>query len=169
MDSTLHPDLMIPDLWQQEAVRHMVAGRDLVVHAPTGTGKTHIFELFVAHGFRKQAIFTVPTRALANDKLMEWREKAWDVGICTGDVVENEDAPVLVATLETQKGLFLRGKGPGLLVIEEYQMLADHVRGVNYELALAMAPPGTQILIMSGSVANPQDLVVWLFHWPKNI
>jgi superfamily II DNA/RNA helicase len=162
MDSTLQSDLMIPDLWQQEAVRHLVAGKDLVVHAPTGAGKTYIFELFVEQNLRKQAIFTVPTRALANDKLMEWREKGWDVGICTGDIVENMNARVLVATLETQKGLFLRGKGPGLLVIDEYQMLADPVRGVNYELALAMAPPDTQILIMSGSVANPQDLVAWL-------
>jgi superfamily II DNA/RNA helicase len=162
MDSPLQADILIPDLWQQEAVRHMVDGKDVVVHAPTGAGKTHIFEMFVAQGMRKQAIFTVPTRALANDKLMEWREKGWDVGICTGDVVENPDARVLVATLETQKGLFLRGKGPGLLVIDEYQMLADPVRGVNYELALAMAPAGTQILIMSGSVANPQDLVSWM-------
>lgn len=162
MESSLQADILIPDLWQQEAVRHMVDGKDVVVHAPTGAGKTHIFELFVAQGMRKQAIFTVPTRALANDKLMEWREKGWDVGICTGDVVENSDAKVLVATLETQKVLFLRGKGPGLLVIDEYQMLADPVRGVNYELALAMAPRGTQILIMSGSVANPQDLVSWL-------
>ena len=162
MESSLQADILIPDLWQQEAVRHMVDGKDVVVHAPTGAGKTHIFELFVAQGMRKQAIFTVPTRALANDKLMEWREKGWDVGICTGDVVENPGAKVLVATLETQKGLFLRGKGPGLLVIDEYQMLADPVRGVNYELALAMAPRDTQILIMSGSVANPQDLVGWL-------
>jgi len=153
---------MIPDLWQQEAVRHMVSGKDLVVHAPTGAGKTHIFELFVAHGMRRQAVFTVPTRALANDKLREWREKGWDVGICTGDVVENAGARILVATLETQRGFFLRGKGPHVLVIDEYQMLADPVRGVNYELALAMAPPGTQLLIMSGSVANPQDLVAWL-------
>lgn len=168
MDTPLQADILIPDLWQQEAVRYMNEGKDVVVHAPTGAGKTHIFELFLAQGIRKQAIFTVPTRALANDKLMEWREKGWDVGICTGDVVENPGAKVLVATLETQKGLFLRGKGPGLLVIDEYQMLADPVRGVNYELVLAMAPSTTQILIMSGSVANPQDLVSWLQRLGRN-
>lgn len=162
MDSELQPDLLIPDLWQQEAVRHLLAGRDLVVHAPTGAGKTYIFELFAAQKLNRQAIYTVPTRALANDKLMEWREQGWDVGICTGDIVENPDARILVATLETQKGLFLRGRGPDLLVIDEYQMLADPVRGVNYELAMAMVPEGTQLLIMSGSVSNPQDLVSWL-------
>ncbi|MBH53358.1 MAG: DEAD/DEAH box helicase [Opitutaceae bacterium] len=161
MESTLNPDILIPDLWQQDAVRHLKAGRDVVVHAPTGSGKTFIFELFASQGLRKQAVFTVPTRALANDKLREWQEKGWDVGICTGDVVDNPEARILVATLETQKGAFLSGKGPGLLVIDEYQMLADPVRGVNYELALAMAPRQTQILLMSGSVANPQDLVSW--------
>ena len=161
MDTKLQPDLMIPDLWQQEAVRHLLCGKDLVVHAPTGAGKTYIFELFAAQGLKRQAIYTVPTRALANDKLMEWREQGWDVGICTGDIVENPRAKILVATLETQKGLFLRGRGPDLLVIDEYQMLADPVRGVNYELALAMVPRGTQLLIMSGSVSNPQDLVSW--------
>lgn len=162
MESTLNPDILIPDLWQQDAVRHLKAGQDVVVHAPTGSGKTFIFELFFSQGLRKQAVFTVPTRALANDKLREWREEGWDVGICTGDVVDKPDARILVATLETQKGVFLRGRGPGLLVIDEYQMLADSVRGVNYELALALAPPQTQILLMSGSVANPQDLVNWL-------
>jgi len=154
--------MIFPDLWQQEAVRALVDGRDVVVQAPTGAGKTHIFEMLVERGFRKRAVYTVPTRALANDKLMEWRARGWDVGICTGDVVEKPDAKVVVATLETQKGAILRGEGPGLLVIDEYQMLADSARGVNYELAIAMAPPHTQLLLMSGSVANPQDVQAWL-------
>src|SRR5206468_9028161 len=37
--------LVIPDLWQQEAVRALQGGRDVVVQAPTGSGKTYIFEL----------------------------------------------------------------------------------------------------------------------------
>lgn len=162
MKTSLQTDFIIPDLWQQEAVRHLVAGKDVVVDAPTGAGKTYIFELLVEQGLRKRAIYTVPTRALANDKLMEWRVRGWDVGICTGDIVENDEAAVVVATLETQKRNFLQGKGPGLFVIDEYQMLTDPVRGVNYELAIAMSPRTTQILLMSGSVSNPQDLVAWL-------
>ena len=50
-----------------------------------------------------QAVFTVPTRALANDKLAEWRARGWDVGIATGDLALNLDAKVVVATLETQR------------------------------------------------------------------
>lgn len=154
--------LRIPDLWQQEAVRALDAGRDVVVHAPTGAGKTYVFELLVERGWRRHAVFTVPTRALANDKLAEWRARGWNVGIATGDVAENLDAPVVVATLETQKSRFLARTGPDLLVIDEYQLLADSVRGVNYELALALAPPGTQLLLLSGSVGNPDDVRAWL-------
>jgi superfamily II DNA/RNA helicase len=157
----LFQSLIIPDLWQQQAVHALRERRDVVVHAPTGAGKTFIFELFVPE-LRGPAVFTVPTRALANDKLAEWRARGWDVGISTGDLALNLDAKVVVATLETQKGKFLQRIGPRLLVIDEYQMIGDAVRGVNYELSLALAPPETQLLLLSGSVGNPQDIVAWL-------
>jgi hypothetical protein len=131
------------------------------VQAPTGAGKTYIFELFLP-ALKGQAVFTVPTRALANDKLAEWQARGWEVGIATGDLAFNLEAKVVVATLETQKGKFLRRLGPRLFVVDEYQMIADPVRGVNYELALALAPPETQFLLLSGSVANPHDVVAWL-------
>jgi superfamily II DNA/RNA helicase len=153
----------VPDLWQQHAVSALREGQDVVVQAPTGAGKTLIFELWSNQGKnRSQAIYTVPTRALANDKLAEWRARGWDVGIATGDLAENLGAPVLVATLETQKNRLIQGDGPGLLVVDEYQMLSDIDRGLNYELAIALAPPQTQLLLLSGSVGNPQDVVKWL-------
>ena len=65
-------NLIIPDKWQQDAVNLLREGKDVVVQAPTGAGKTYIFEL-VYESLRGQAIYTVPTRALANDKLAEWR------------------------------------------------------------------------------------------------
>ncbi len=152
----------VPDLWQQQAVSALRDGRDVVVQAPTGSGKTLIFELWSNQGKnRGQAIYTVPTRALANDKLAEWRARGWNVGIATGDLSENLEAPILVATLETQKNRLIRGDGPALLVVDEYQMIGDQDRGLNYELALALAPPQTQLLLLSGSVANPQDIVKW--------
>jgi superfamily II DNA/RNA helicase len=154
-------NLIIPDTWQQDAVNLLRDGRDVVVQAPTGAGKTYIFELMY-ESLRGQAVYTVPTRALANDKLAEWRARGWDVGISTGDLAENLGARVVVATLETQKGRFLRREGPRLLVVDEYQLLADSIRGVNYELILSQAPPETQILLLSGSVANPEDVVAWL-------
>ena len=164
-----HPDdaptfnqVAVPDLWQQQAVAALREGRDVVVQAPTGAGKTLIFELWSHAGKpRGQAIYTVPTRALANDKLAEWRARGWNVGIATGDLAENLDAPIIVATLETQKSRLIRGDGPALLVVDEYQMIRDPDRGLNYELALALAPAHTQLLLLSGSVANPHHLVQW--------
>ncbi len=159
---SLPTGLGLPDLWQIEAKGELDAGRDVVVHAPTGAGKTRVFELLVERGWRGRAVFTVPTRALANDKLAEWRARGWNVGIATGDVAENLDAPVVVATLETQRNRLLRREGPDLLVVDEYQLLGDAARGVTYELAVALAPATTRLLLLSGSVRNPDDVVAWL-------
>ncbi len=155
--------LKLPDLWQQEAVRHLRSGRDVVVDAPAGSGKTFVFEMLIENRLLKgQAIYTVPTRALANDKRLEWQRRGWSVGIATGDLSENTDAPVVVATLETQRERLLQGKGPALMVIDEYQMIADPVRGLSYELAIALAPPTTQLLLLSGSVGNAAEVRDWL-------
>ncbi len=155
--------LKLPDPWQHQAVNLLRAGTDVVVSAPTGAGKTYIFEmLHQGRHVQGQAIYTVPTRALANDKYAEWKEAKWNVGIATGDIAENVDAPVVVATLETQLERLVRGEGPALLVIDEYQMISDHARGANYEAAIALAPPETRLLLLSGSVANPEDVVEWM-------
>jgi len=155
--------LKLPDPWQHQAVHLLRAGTDVVVSAPTGAGKTYIFELLHQGRHQQgQAIYTVPTRALANDKYAEWKEAKWHVGIATGDIAENVDAPVVVATLETQLERLVRGEGPALLVIDEYQMISDHARGANYEAAIALTPPETRLLLLSGSVANPEDVVAWM-------
>src|SRR6266850_1620939 len=157
----------VPDLWQQLAVVALREGKDVVVQAPTGAGKTLIFELWSNQGKnRGQAIYTVPTRATR--PVCRWPARGWNVGIATGDLAENLDAPVVVATLETQKNRLIKGDGPALLVVDEYQMLGDPDRGLNYELALALAPPQTQLLLLSGSVSNPQDAVKWLRRLGRN-
>ena len=129
----------VPDSWQAEAVAHLKAGRDVVLHAPTGTGKTFVFELFFSQ-CGGLATYTVPTRALANDKYAQWLSEGWRVGISTGDRLENPDAPLLVATLETQRERILSGAARGLFVIDEYQLLGDFSRGAAYETAIAALP-----------------------------
>jgi len=157
--------LNLPDLWQQDAVRHLKSGADVIIDAPTGAGKTRVFELFLKTPEAArlgQAVYTVPTRALANDKWHEWRALGWSVGIATGDIAENLHAPVLVATLETQRERILSGNAPGFLILDEYQMLADAQRGLNYEMAMALPPVSTRLLLLSGSVRNPSDIAEWL-------
>jgi superfamily II DNA/RNA helicase len=157
--------LNLPDLWQQDAVRYLKSGADVIIDAPTGAGKTRVFELFLKTPEAArlgQAAYTVPTRALANDKWREWKSLGWNVGIATGDLAENLHAPVLVATLETQRERILSGNAPGFLILDEYQMLADAQRGLSYEMAMALPPASTRLLLLSGSVRNPADIMEWL-------
>lgn len=169
----LEVQLIVPDLWQQDAIRKLRDGVDVILSAPTGSGKTFIFEHLAesgkSHHSGRQAVYTVPTRALANDKWREWTARGWDVGIATGDLAENLKAPILVATLETQRERLLSGDGPGLLIIDEYQMIGDRQRGLNYELAIALAPPETQLLLMSGSVANPGKVRDWMVRLGRKV
>ncbi|MEI9997677.1 MAG: DEAD/DEAH box helicase [Verrucomicrobiota bacterium] len=151
--------LRLPDAWQAEAIRALDAGEDVIVQAPTGAGKTFIFEqYFQQRRGPGQLIFTVPTRALANDKFAEWSRRGWRVGITTGDLAHDADAPLVVATLEAQQ----TPAHAALYVIDEYQWLADPLRGNHYEGTILALPSQTQLLLLSGSVANPGAVRDWL-------
>jgi superfamily II DNA/RNA helicase len=171
--------LVLPDAWQAKAISALKAGRDVIIDAPTGAGKTYIFERWAEQtNFAKRALFTVPTRALANDKYAEWKARGWRVGITTGDVTVDTDAPVVVATLEAVQG-WINFSGTAfasnlpaaieaqkqrfsVLVIDEYHWLADPYRGNHYEGAIAAADPSIQLLLLSGAVANPDEVGQWL-------
>lgn len=186
--------LMLPDRWQAEAIQALTAGKDVVIDAPTGAGKTYVFERWIEQtSFSRRSLFTVPTRALANDKFAEWRTRGWRAGIMTGDVTIAPDAPVVVATLEAVQGSFqevpgqLRPLGTApvppatgevgfngsqpfrLLVVDEYQWLADPDRGNHYEGVLLSVPPTVQLLLLSGNVANPEEVVSWLQRLGRNV
>jgi superfamily II DNA/RNA helicase len=151
--------LRLPDAWQAEAIRALAAGDDVIVQAPTGAGKTFIFEqFFQQRRGAGQMIYTVPTRALANDKFAEWSRQGWRVGITTGDLAHDPDAPLVVATLEAQQ----EPTRATLYVIDEYQWISDALRGNHYEGTILSLPPRTQLLFLSGSVANPGAVRDWL-------
>ena len=186
--------LKLPDRWQAEAIQALTAGKNVVIDAPTGAGKTYVFERWLEQtSFARRSLFTVPTRALANDKFAEWRARGWRAGITTGDVTIAPDAPVVVATLEAVQGLFqevpepLRQSAPAfgvppggdisgdgsrpfrLLVVDEYQWLADPDRGNHYEGVILSVPPAVQLLLLSGNVANPEEVVGWLQRLGRDV
>jgi superfamily II DNA/RNA helicase len=169
--------LMLPDRWQALALAGLREGRDVIVDAPTGAGKTYIFERWAEQtSFARRALFTVPTRALANDKFAEWRARDWNVGIMTGDLCVNPGAPIVVATLEAVQGHIMADGATArrrpasdaadepfqLLVVDEYHWLADPHRGNHYEGVLLSAPREMQLLLLSGAVANPEEVAAWL-------
>lgn len=173
--------LVLPDEWQAEAITHLREGRDVILNAPTGAGKTYVFEKLIESGYPSgsskgsknkgggQVVYTVPTRALANDKFAQWQQENWRVGIVTGDVSINPTAPVIVATLEAVQGIATSEKPPRLLVIDEYQWIADEARGNHYEGVIATAPPNVQLLLMSGSVGNPKQVAQWLHSLRRDV
>jgi len=155
--------LVLPDGWQVQGIAALRAGHDVILDAPTGAGKTFVFEKFAeATNFSRAAIYTVPTRALANDKYAEWRSRGWKVGIVTGDVAIAPEAPVVVATLEAVQAQLREGTRFNFLAVDEYQWLSDAHRGNHYEGVLAGLPATVQLLLLSGSVANPHDVATWL-------
>ena len=124
----------------------------MVLHAH-GAG-TFVFEQLIESGWKGKAVYTVPTRALANDKFRDWKERGWDVGLITGDIRYQPNASIVVATLETQRGSIAKGVSPDLFVVDEYQLLGDQRRGPGYEVTIALTPTRTRLLLMSGSVAT---------------
>ncbi|MDZ4743276.1 MAG: DEAD/DEAH box helicase [Verrucomicrobiota bacterium] len=156
-------NLFLPDEWQVEAVNALKSGFDVVLSAPTGAGKTYCFEkFFQSKSSQNACVYTVPTRALANDKFAEWRAKGWRVGIITGDLSFNENAPLIVATLEAVQEITLRRHDIRLFVVDEYQWLSDPLRGSHYEGVLMSLPSEVQLLLLSGSVSNPGQIGQWL-------
>jgi len=162
--------LVLPDGWQSEAIQSLRAGHDVILDAPTGAGKTYVFEKYMeGANLSRQVIYTVPTRALANDKFAEWKMRGWRIGITTGDITHEAAAPILVATLEAVQGMALRAPHPALLVVDEYQWLRDPQRGNHYEGLILSLPPDVKLLLLSGCVENPQEVQRWLVRLGRSV
>jgi superfamily II RNA helicase len=101
------------DPFQLEAARHLADRRSVLVAAPTGTGKTVLaeFAIWQARGAGQRAIYTAPLKALSNQKFRDFRVRygASEVGLLTGDIVENPRAPIVVMTTEIYRNMLLEG------------------------------------------------------------
>ena len=168
------PQPFVPDPWQTEAVEHL-AHSDVIVSAPTGSGKTYVAIQAIkqAMALNQTVIYTSPLKALSNTKFMEFTQLfgADQVGILTGDRRDNAQAPLLVMTTEILRNLFydaasgeidLRLHTLGLVILDESQYLADPERGVVWEETIILCPSQARLLLLSASIGNPQDLAEWL-------
>ncbi len=141
-----------PDPFQLEAIAKLAEG-DVVVSAPTGSGKTWIavkaIEAALAQG--RRAWYASPLKALSNAKYAEFGEAFGPerVGILTGDRKENPQAPVIVGTTEILRNqlydAMYRGEDldAGLVVLDEAHYLGDSERGVVWEEVIIYLPQGT--------------------------
>jgi superfamily II RNA helicase len=158
------------DDWQREAVDILMEGGNVVVDAPTTAGKTRVVEAFFAYNIASRnfrACYTCPVKSLSNDKLREFRAIFGDanVGISTGDVKDNLDAPIVVATLESYRNSLLGIEpdlGRRLVVFDEYHYISDSSRGSAWEEAIILTPQNCQVLLLSASLSNANEFATWI-------
>lgn len=160
-----------PDPFQLEALATLEY-EDVLVTAPTGSGKTWIareeIRRLLENG--RRAWYTSPLKALTNSKYQEFIDEfgAERVGILTGDRKENGDAPLIVGTTEIYRNqLFdsLRGGNEvsaDLVVLDEAHYLADEDRGHVWEEAIILTPPRIRLLLLSATIGNAQEFALWL-------
>jgi superfamily II DNA/RNA helicase len=162
---------------QEEALlAWFTSDEGLMVCAPTGTGKTIIAEaaLFEALHTGKTAYYTTPLIALTEQKFREMQAAAvrWgftpeDVGLVTGNRTVNSQARVLVVVAEILLNRLLHPAAfdfadVATVVMDEFHSFADPERGVVWELSLAMLPPHVRVLMLSATVGNAAEFIVWL-------
>ncbi len=160
-----------PDAFQLEALAALEY-EDVLVTAPTGSGKTWIAREEIRRLLEagRRAWYTSPLKALTNSKYQEFAEEfgAASVGILTGDRKENTDAPLIVGTTEIYRNqLFdaLRGGGElraDLIVLDEAHYLADEERGHVWEEAIILSPPRVRLLLLSATIGNAQEFAAWM-------
>jgi ATP-dependent RNA helicase HelY len=159
-----------PDPFQNSAFEAIDAGRSVLVSAPTGSGKTLVADYAVAAALAegRKAFYTTPLKALSNQKLGDFaaRYGAERVGLLTGDVSHQPDAPIVVMTTEVLRNmLFARSstlEGLGLVVLDEVHYLQDPYRGSVWEEVIILAPPEVTFVYLSATVSNAEEFGAWL-------
>ncbi|MSR74963.1 MAG: DEAD/DEAH box helicase [Planctomycetes bacterium] len=155
--------------FQAQAFDSVDAGHSVLVSAPTGAGKTvvaeYAMELCLSRGER--VIYTSPVKALSNQKFRDFRATWGDrIGIMTGDVTINAQAPALIMTTEIFRNTLITGNernlGARWVIMDEIHYIADSDRGTVWEECLMFAPKGVRFLGLSATISNLQQFRDWI-------
>jgi superfamily II RNA helicase len=161
------------DAFQRDAIDVVDAGHSVVVCAPTGSGKTIIAEFAANKALDngQKLFYTTPLKALSNQKYHDFRQKFGEgnVGLLTGDLTLNRDARLVVMTTEVFRNM-LYGLSEdsqlldrvGYAVLDECHFMNDAERGTVWEESVIYCPPTIQLIALSATVANADELTEWI-------
>ncbi len=163
---------------QEEAIKHLESGKNVVVSVPTASGKSLIAYVAIYREFLKgrKSMYIVPLRALASEKYEDLKRMSslgLKVAISVGDY---DDSPefikrfdVIVCTSEKADSLFHHDPSImfeiSLIVADELHLIGDEGRGARLETFLSAARymnPDTRILGLSATISNIEDVSGWL-------
>ena len=157
------------DAFQAQAITALRDGQSVLVCAPTGTGKTIVADAVVEQALAegRQVIYTAPVKALSNQKFRDYcaLHGAERVGLVTGDLVINRDAPCLVMTTEILRNMLLGDEeldNLAAVVLDEIHFLDDRDRGTVWEEVLIYLPNTVKILGLSATLSNRDEFAEWL-------
>ncbi|OJX75066.1 MAG: DEAD/DEAH box helicase [Leifsonia sp. 71-9] len=145
---------------QDESVIEIVAGANLILSTPTGTGKSLVAVAahFAALSRGERSYYTAPIKALVSEKFFALVDTfgAENVGMMTGDSAVNPDAPIICCTAEILANLALRhGEDTpvGQVVMDEFHFYADPDRGWAWQVPL-LTLPHAQFVLMSATLGD---------------
>ena len=160
-----------PDPFQLEAL-DAIRSDDCLVMAPTGSGKTWIAEEAIRAVFQKggRCWYASPLKALTNAKWVEFGYLFGpvNVGIVTGDTKENTDAPIITGTTEILRNQLYDTMHTGenldcdLVILDEAHFLGDRDRGVVWEEIMIYLPVRINLLLLSATIGNGEEIAAWL-------
>lgn len=143
---------------QEEAVLELLAGNNVLLTTPTGSGKSLVAEAahYAALHQRRRSYYTAPIKALVSEKFFDLcRSFGSDqVGMVTGDASVNADAPIICCTAEILANRALRlgaDAGADVVVMDEFHYYADPQRGWAWQVPI-LTLTGSQFLLISATM-----------------
>ncbi len=176
--ASLDPGQLFPfplDDFQLRAIESLNADRSVVVCTPTGSGKTLVGEyaIYRALAQQKRVFYTTPLKALSNQKFRDFGGQfgADRVGLLTGDISINRDAPILVMTTEIFRNMLYGTpigevgtslEGVQSVILDECHYMNDQQRGTVWEESIIYCPASIQLIALSATIANSDQMTDWM-------